>query len=420
MADDLDFHSPQLICKVEDKKINLQGFLVMDTLLGGHCAGGIRMTPDVTEEEVKQLAWTMSMKFGFLNIYMGGAKAGIILSKNNSHESRDIILKTFGQRIGFILKRGIYYPGTDIGTSERDLRLIEAGAGIKSAITAEDNNDSGYFTALVAVTVAREIAKCAGIDFKKAKVIIEGFGKVGSAIADLISDETTIIGLSTVKGAIVNNKGLDIGKVKEIKGINGDDIISAYKDAETSSLDDLLASDSDILFLCGKPRVLNLDNVNKIKAKIVIGAGNLCFEKGVEAACYHRGIYVLPDFVTSCGGVLGLTLKGMRLSFYNITKLIQEDFALKINNLIKLSWPNGQSPVKMAPDMVRENISKMQELKVQKKQGTLRRTYDMLVGREWKSLTSRIALHTVPGTYYYLPKIQDYLLLRARESFRWK
>lgn len=412
-----EYHSPQLVCKVEDKRLGFQGFLVIDTLLGGHCAGGVRVTPTVTVDEVAQLAHTMTKKFGFLNICMGGAKAGIMIPDNKSREERNMIFRTFGERLGFILRNGIYYPGTDIGTSANDIELMEKAAGIGSAANAEDNNDSGYFTALVAATVAKEIAKFAGIDFRKAKVGIEGFGKVGSTIADLITKETTIIGISTIKGAMLNNKGLDIKKLIEIRKSYGDDIVSAYKDAETSSLDDLLASDSDILFLCGKPRVLNLENLYKVKAKIVIGAGNLCFGSGVEEILYKRGIYVLPDFITSCGGVLGLTLNGMGLSFDNINKVVMGDFAAKINKFICLSLKNNQSPMKIADDIVQKNLYKIRMKKDQKRENMISRILRLLSKKEWRSLAAKIVVTTIPKHYYHFPKIQELLLYQTREQF---
>ena len=183
-----DSHSPQLICKVEDKKLDFKGFLVIDILMGGHCAGGVRMTPTVSEEEVAQLARTMTMKFGFLNIHMGGAKAGIVFSNNKSSEERKAILRAFGEKICFLLKKGTYYPGTDMGTSTEDIELIEKGAGINKASALKvSDGDSGYFTALTAITAAKEAVKHYGLDLSNAKVVIEGFGKVGSSIALEIS-----------------------------------------------------------------------------------------------------------------------------------------------------------------------------------------------------------------------------------------
>ena len=412
-----EYHSPQLVCKVEDKRLGFQGFLVIDTLLGGHCAGGVRVTPTVTVDEVAQLAHTMTKKFGFLNICMGGAKAGIMIQDDKSREERNMIFRTFGERLGFILRNGIYYPGTDIGTSAHDIELIEKASGIKSAASTEDNNDAGYFTALAGITAAKEIAKFAGIDFRKAKVGIEGFGKVGSTIADLITKETTIIGISTIKGAMLNNKGLDIKKLIEIRKSYGDDIVSAYKNADMTDLEGLIAADSDILFLCGKPRVLNLENVYKVKAKIVIGAGNLCFGSGVEEILYERGIYVLPDFITSCGGVLGLTLNGMGLSFDNINKVVMGDFAAKINKFICLSLKNNQSPMKIADDIVQENLYKMRMKKNQKRENMISRILRLLSKKEWPSLAAKIVVTTIPKHYYHFPKIQELLLYQTREQF---
>lgn len=411
-----EYHSPQLVCKVEDKRLGFQGFLVVDTLLGGHCAGGVRVSPTITVDEVAELAHAMTKKFGFLNICMGGAKAGIMIPDGKSPEERNMIFKIFGERLGFILRNRIYYPGTDIGTSAHDIEIIEKASGIKSAASM-DNNDAGYFTALAGITVAKEIAKFAGIDFRKAKVGIEGFGKVGSAIADLITEETTIIGISTIKGAMLNNKGLDIKRLIEIRKSYGDDIVSAYKNADMTDLEGLAAADSDILFLCGKPRVLNLENVYKVKAKIVIGAGNLCFGSGVEEILYKRGIYVLPDFITSCGGVLGLTLNGMGLSFDNINKVIMGDFAAKINKFICLSLKNNQSPMKIADDIVQENLRRIKIRKNQKNENRLNQILNMLVNKNWHSLASKIVVNTVPKHYYHLPKVQGFLLHYVKEQF---
>ncbi len=412
-----EYHSPQLVCKVEDKRLGFQGFLVIDTLLGGHCAGGVRVTPTVTVDEVAQLAHTMTKKFGFLNICMGGAKAGIMIPDNKSREERNMIFRTFGERLGFILRNGIYYPGTDIGTSAHDIELIEKASGIKSAASTEDNNDAGYFTALAGITAAKEIAKFAGIDFRKAKVGIEGFGKVGSTIADLITEETTIIGISTIKGAMLNNKGLDIKRLIEIRKSYGDDIVSAYKNADMTDLEGLIAADSNILFLCGKPRVLNLENVYKVKAKIVIGAGNLCFGSGVEEILYKRGIYVLPDFITSCGGVLGLRLRGRGLSFVNTTRFIKNDFAAQIKKFIELSWINHQSPEKVAHDIVQKNLYKMRMKKNQKRENMISRILRLLSKKEWRSLAAKIVVATIPKHYYHFPKIQELLLYQTREQF---
>lgn len=409
---------PMMFCRVEDKELGFKGFLVIDTLFGGHCAGGVRMTPTVSEEEVAQLARTMTMKFGFLNIYMGGAKAGIVFSNNTSSEGRNAILRTFGERLSFLLKKGVYYPGADIGTSTEDIELIEKGAGINKASAPKGSDgDSGYFTALAAIAAAKEAVKHYGLDLSKAKVAIEGFGKVGSSIALEISREATVIGISTIKGAIYNGKGFDIRHLIDDMKTYGDEVVLAYKHAEKTTAEEMLTSDIDLLFLCGKPRIMSLKNARKIKAKIVIGAGNLCFDKGVEEVLYQQGIYTFPDFITSCGGVLGLTLEDMGLSLKNIDKFIKEDFTVKIQKFIELSTVKEQSPLKLAGNIVQDNLKRMQLQQNNKDMSRWSRIFKMVIDKEWQSLISKIAINTIPRRYHHFPKIQNFILHCAREQF---
>lgn len=414
-----DFNSPQLICKVEDNELGFKGFLVIDSLLGGHCAGGVRMTPTVTEEEIIQLAGSMTKKFGFLNIHMGGAKSGIVFPCNESPERRKAILTAFGKKLGFILRAGIYYPGTDIGTKEEDIQLIERGAGINAYVEeGTDNRDSGYFTALAAVSAAKEIAKFTKMDVSKTTVAVEGFGKVGRSLAREISKQAMVVGISTIKGAIYNHKGLDVERLYDDCKKCGEDVVHVYQPAEKISVEDLLSADIDILFLCGKPKSITPGNVYKVKAKIVIGAGNLCFDNSAEEILHQQGIYVFPDFITSCGGVLGLTLKEKGLSAENIDKVIREDFSEKIKQFIELSWGKKQSPFKIADDIVRKNIERMKLKRNQKNQNKLSLFLNLLINGQWKSLISKVVTNVIPSKYYHFQKIQKLIMQRARDQFR--
>lgn len=414
-----DFNSPQLICKVEDIELGFKGFLVIDSLMGGHCAGGVRMTPSVTEEEIIQLAGSMTKKYGFLNIYMGGAKSGIVFPFNESPERRKAVLTAFGKKLGFILRAGIYCPGTDIGTKEEDIQLIERGAGINAyAEEVADFRDSGYFTALAAVSAAKRIAEFANMDISKTKVVVEGFGKVGSSLACEISRQAVVVGISTIKGAIYNPEGLDVERLYDDCKKCGEDAVQVYQPAERISVEDLVTADIDILFLSGKPKSITPGNVNKVKAKIVIGAGNLCFDDGTDEILHKHGVYVFPDFITSCGGVLGLTLKEKGLSGVNIDKVIREDFSEKIKHFIELSWGKKQSPFKIADDIVRKNIARMQLKGNQKNQCKLIFFLNLLINGQWEFLISKVVTNIIPSKYYRFQKIQKLIMQHARDHFQ--
>ena len=90
---------------------DFQAFVVIDSLLGGRSAGGIRMTCDVSEAEVAQLARNMTLKYGFANVYYGGAKSGICVKQPPSSERRREILQTFGEKFAEVIQPQMYQPG---------------------------------------------------------------------------------------------------------------------------------------------------------------------------------------------------------------------------------------------------------------------------------------------------------------------
>lgn len=73
-----DQFGPEYVIDVYDPSLSLQGFLVIDNTALGPGKGGIRMTPDVTVEEVARLARTMTWKTALAGIPFGGAKAGLV------------------------------------------------------------------------------------------------------------------------------------------------------------------------------------------------------------------------------------------------------------------------------------------------------------------------------------------------------
>src|SRR3990167_6369296 len=86
----LDEYGPEYVVSVYDPSTNMEGFLVIDNTLLGPGKGGVRMTPDITAEEVFRLARTMTWKNALAGIPFGGAKAGIVWPGG-----ADAIKKTF-------------------------------------------------------------------------------------------------------------------------------------------------------------------------------------------------------------------------------------------------------------------------------------------------------------------------------------
>ena len=145
MAHSIEELRPQLILNINDEELGLLGYLVIDRTINGVASGGIRMTSDVTLDEVANLAREMTLKYGFLNIPCGGAKAGIIASSSLSIEKRRRILLSFGKSLSPLIMNGIYRTGTDMGTFPEDIYYIFKGAGKKVNSKAFQDAESGYY-----------------------------------------------------------------------------------------------------------------------------------------------------------------------------------------------------------------------------------------------------------------------------------
>src|SRR3989304_5438495 len=95
---------------------NVLGYVAIDSTVRDRSCGGLRMLPDIDEAEIRALARSMTLKYGFLGLPQGGAKAGVRCDPEAPKEERRQRLATFGQAIAPLLLSRIYVPGTDMGT----------------------------------------------------------------------------------------------------------------------------------------------------------------------------------------------------------------------------------------------------------------------------------------------------------------
>jgi glutamate dehydrogenase (NAD(P)+) len=176
----MDKITPEIICEIYDES-GVTGYLVIDSIINNNCWGGIRTVPDLTIDELIQNARTMTMKYGFLGLPVGGAKAGVIIN-GEDQEKRKNVFRRFGKKIAPLLKNKIYLPGIDLGTTLDDLKELERGAGVNLRLN-KWKDVSHIYTSWTIYAAAEETLKITGI--RNGKVAIEGFGKVGSEVAKI-------------------------------------------------------------------------------------------------------------------------------------------------------------------------------------------------------------------------------------------
>jgi len=206
--------------------------------------------------------------------------------------------------------------------------------------------EGGFYVGFSVFAGGQAAARHMNLDLSKSTIAVEGFGKVGSAVARVFWQRgAKVVAISTFKGAIYEPEGLDVGRLIQIKNEVGDDVVNVYGKGQTIEKSELLTLDVDILSPCARHHSINPENVEKIRAKIICAGANIPVTREAEKILYEKGKLCLPDFVTNCGGILGSNMENAGLSGQFIEDFIIQEISNKISEIIEVSRKNNMSPV---------------------------------------------------------------------------
>jgi len=290
--------------------------------------GGIRYSPDVSEDEVMALAALMTYKCAIVDVPFGGAKGGVKIDRRKYSQGE---LERITRRYTFELVRkkfigpGVDVPAPDFGTGPQEMAWIAdtyvslTGGELDAlaCVTAKPLAQGGirgrteatgrgvYFGIREACDTA-ELMKSLGLSrgVKGKRAVIQGLGNVGYHAAKFLQEAgAVLVGLSEYEGAIANPKGLDIEQVmahrrerKSILGFPGS--------TDLASSEAALELDCDILVPAALELVITAENAPRIKAKIIAEAANGPTTLEAEDLLLQRGALILPDLWLNAGGVI--------------------------------------------------------------------------------------------------------------------
>jgi glutamate dehydrogenase (NAD(P)+) len=300
-----------------DEKIT--GWVVADSLVESMAMGGTRMTPSVTEDEVRALARGMTAKMALVGLPIGGAKAGIVAGP----ERRTETLAAFGRTVAPLLKGGIHL-GCDLGTSQADRALFYEAAQYdvrslpRSAGLPVDWDT--YWQPLVSITgfgvgVSALTALKSSPGTADRRIVVQGFGAVGRAVAQYLEDcGHTVVAVADVHGTVSSPRGLPVDALRRLTDTSGTvDRTGLPDDVRTATGPDAwLDVDADILILAANKDALHAGNAHRVKAGLVLEGGNLCCSPEAKKIMAENGVTVVPDVVANAGGASagGVALTG--------------------------------------------------------------------------------------------------------------
>jgi glutamate dehydrogenase (NAD(P)+) len=304
----------QLVLHRDDGRAQeLYGFRVQHNGARGPYKGGIRYHPSVDMDEVRALASLMTWKTALVNIPYGGAKGGVNCDpRAMSEKELQNLTRTFTRKIDMAL--GVYrdIPAPDVGTNAKVMAWMMDEYGRKhgyspAIVTGKPVSLGGskgreYATGLGVFFVTQRACKDYGIPLQGARVVVQGFGNVGSWTARYLHDAgAKIIAVQDADGALQNEKGIDVnaltGHVRERKSVAG------FKGAEPIPPGKFFEIPCDILIPAALNGVINEENAGSIDARVVIEGANNPINPHADHILSEKKIPVVPDILANAGGV---------------------------------------------------------------------------------------------------------------------
>ena len=369
----LDEYGPEQVILINNPAIGLKGILSIDNSVYGIPAGGIRLAPDITVDEMVRLSRAMSLKFCAYRLKIGGAKAGILGDPLGNN--KDILLTGFAKAIEPYVKNDVFYPGPDMGTDDNDLIKMFSVMGIpklapnpfglfKKGIPVEELF-TGYGVVNCIEIIQNTLTKDKQDGNGKPKILLEGFGKVGTAIALSLKEKDFLLtGISTLNGAIYDDDGLRIDELIRLKLQYGDDLVNHYtsKNLERVPKEKLFELSSefktDFIIPGARPDVINRCNIEKIEARALVPAANIPYEKGITNILAEKKIIAFPDFVANAGEVLAVLVNKVAKHADEIFEYIKSKISEKTVQIIQEAKEKMMTPYDYAVEDALNQLKK--------------------------------------------------------------
>jgi len=300
---------------MDDGRIEMfTGYRVLHSQARGPGKGGIRYAPDVTLDEVRALASWMTWKCAVVNIPFGGAKGGVICDpKKMSQGELERMTRRYTAEIIEFIGPEKDVPAPDVNTNEQTMAWImdtysmHMRQTVTAVVTGKPLNIGGSrgrreATGRGIAKVCDEALKYLNLPREGCRIIVQGFGNVGSNAARLMQERGyKVIGIGEVDGGLFNPNGIEIDSLIEHKLRNG--TVLGFRGAEGMPTADLLTSECEILIPAATENVITSRNAERIRARIVCEGANGPTTAVADEILADKKVFIIPDILANSGGV---------------------------------------------------------------------------------------------------------------------
>ena len=317
----------QVPVRLDDGQIHVfSGSRVQHNAARGPYKGGVRYHAQATLDEVRGLASLMTWKTALVNLPYGGAKGGVQVDPGLLSDSElNRLTRRYTLNIEHLIGPNRDIPAPDMGTNAQTMAWMMDAYGqlhghSPAVVTGKPVEMGGSLgresaTGRGVAILLQEAARDLGLNTLGAKIVVQGFGNVGSWAARLMYDNgCRIIAVSSVDGGLYNAGGLDIARLQEYQAKTGG--ISGFTGGEEISNRELLELDCDVLVPAAIGNVITEDNAKNIKAPLILEAANHPITPEADRILSEGGVTILPDILVNAGGVV--------VSYFEWTQNLQE------------------------------------------------------------------------------------------------
>ena len=290
------------------------GFRVHYNTARGPAKGGIRFSPDVTLEEVKALAAWMTWKCAVVNIPFGGAKGGVVCEpRGMSIRELEHLTRRYTAEIMAILGPDTDVPAPDVNTNEQVMAWImdtysaHARHTVTSIVTGKPIEMGGSLgrrdaTGRGCMLVTLEALRQQGLPVEGARVVVQGFGNVGSTAARLCAQRgMKVVGISDFTTGVHNEDGIDLEAAEDHVRAGG--VLEDFEGGDHIANAELLELDCEVLIPAALENQITRANAPRIQAKIICEGANGPTTANADAILEDKGVFVIPDILANAGGV---------------------------------------------------------------------------------------------------------------------
>ncbi|MCW5853484.1 MAG: Glu/Leu/Phe/Val dehydrogenase [Anaerolineae bacterium] len=290
------------------------GYRVHHSLVRGPSKGGIRYHHQVDLDEVRALAMWMTWKCAIVNIPYGGAKGGVVVDPRQlSLRELERMTRRYATEISILIGEEEDIPAPDVNTNPQTMAWImdtismHEGHSVLGVVTGKPVDVGGSqgrveATGRGVMYAAREAAHHMDMPLAGTRVVVQGFGNVGSVAARLMAHYgCKVVGVSDQYGAIYNPRGLDVNGVLDALKTTGK--VGGYQDAQPISNTDLLTLPCDILIPAALENQITAENAEQIQARLIVEGANGPTTPEADDILNKRGVFIVPDILANAGGV---------------------------------------------------------------------------------------------------------------------